>query len=299
MRSSKFDYHSPKTVEEASRLLLELGEEAFVLAGGTDLLVKCRHGVIHPQAVISLNAIEDLKGIQFDRKRGLTIGAGALLAEVEAHPDIRRRYPAVAYAASVTANTQIRNMGTVAGNLCNAAPSAENAPTLMAMGAEVMLQGKDGQRSLALDEFFKGPGRTALEAGELMTSIFVPLPPPRSGASYQHISARGRVDISAVCVGAMMTLDSSGCEDVRMVLGAVAPVPMRAVKAERLLRGKKATQERIEQAADQARKESRPISDLRATAAYRKAMVEVLTKRALQEALKQARKTSGSRRKGS
>ncbi|MGD8388693.1 MAG: xanthine dehydrogenase family protein subunit M [Desulfobacteraceae bacterium] len=294
MPTSKFDYHSPGTVEEASRLLLELGEGAFVLAGGTDLIVKCNHGMIQPKAVVSLNAIETLKSITFKRKQGLTIGAGARLAEVEAHRDIRRRYPAVAYAASVTANTQIRNMGTVAGNLCNAAPSAENAPTLMAMNAEVAVLGKNGERRLPLEDFFKGPGKTALQPGEILTSIFVPLPPPRSGASYQHISARGKVDISAVCVGTMVTLNQSGaCEDVRIVLGAVAPVPMRAVKGEGILKGKKPTQERLEQSAEQAMKESKPISDLRASASYRKAMVRVLTKRALQEALQRARKTKG------
>lgn len=293
MRSSKFDYHAPGTVEEASRLLLDLGEGAFVLGGGTDLLVKCNHGMIHPKAVVSLNAIEALKFITFHRKQGLTIGAGARLADVEAHPDIRRRYPALSYAASVTANTQIRNMGTVAGNLCNAAPSAENAPTLMAMNAEVVLRGKDGERRLPLENFFKGPGQTALQPGEILTSIFVPLPPPRSGASYQHISPRGKVDISAVCVGAMVTLAKNGCEDVRIVLGAVAPVPMRALKAERILRGKNPTQDRIEQAAAQAMKESKPISDMRASAEYRKDMVRVLTKRALQEAVKQAQKTKG------
>ena len=293
MGSSKFDYHSPGSVEEAVRLLLDLGEGACVLAGGTDLLVKCHHGMIHPKAVVSLNAIDGLKSITFKRNQGLTIGAGARLADVEAHPDIRRRYPAVAYAASVTANTQIRNMGTVAGNLCNAAPSAENAPTLMAMNAEVAVLGKAGERRLPLEDFFKGPGKTALEPEEILTSIFVPLPPPRSGASYQHISARGKVDISAVCVGAMATLSKGACQEVRIALGAVAPVPMRAGKAERILQGKKPTPERIEQAAEQAMKESRPISDMRASAAYRKAMVRVLTKRALQEALMRARKTRG------
>jgi CO/xanthine dehydrogenase FAD-binding subunit len=216
------------------------------------------------------------------------------LAGGEANRDVRPRYPAVAYAASVTANTQIRNMGTVAGNLCNAAPSAENAPTLMAMNAEVAVLGKNGERRLPLESFFKGPGKTALQPWEILTSIFVPLPPPRSGASYQHISARGKVDISAVCVGTMVTLNQSGaCEDVRIVLGAVAPVPMRAVKGEGILKGKKPTQERLEQSAEQAMKESKPISDLRASASYRKAMVRVLTKRALQEALQRARKTKG------
>ncbi len=293
MSTARFDYHAPGSVEEASRLLLELGEGAFVLAGGTDLLVKCRHGMLRPKAVVSLKGIELLKGITFHRNRGLTIGAGALLADVEAHPDIRRRYPAVAYAASVTANTQIRNMATLAGNLCNAAPSAENAPTLVAMNAEVVLHGPQGERRLALEDFFRGPGLTALEPGEILTAVQVPVPPPRSGASYRHISARGKVDISAVCVGARVTLKGKACEDARIVLGAVAPVPLRARKAERVLTGSEPTEARIEEAAERAMKESLPISDMRASAPYRKAMVRVLTKRALQEALKQARKKHG------
>jgi carbon-monoxide dehydrogenase medium subunit len=293
MSSAKFDYYSPGTIEEASRLLLDIGEGAFLLAGGTDLLVKFNHGLIHPKAVVSLNAIKDLDFIKFERKKGLTIGAGARLVDVENHRDIKRLYPAVAYAAGETANTQIRNMGTVAGNLCNAAPSAENAPTLMAMNGEVVLYGKNGERRLPLEDFFKGPGMTAIEPGEILTSVFVPLPPPRSGASYQHISARGRVDISAVCVGSMAVLNGNACEDVRIVLGAVAPVPMRALKAEKVLKGEKESQALIEKAAAQASKECKPISDVRASAGYRKSMAEVLTKRALNEALNRARKARG------
>ena len=293
MSAAKYDYYAPGTVEEASRILLDVGEGAFLLAGGTDLLVKINHGMIHPKAVISLNAVKDLDFITFGRKNGLTIGAGARLADVESHPAIRRRYPALAYAAGETANTQIRNMGTVAGNLCNAAPSAENAPTLIAMNAQVNLFGKDGERSLPLEDFFKGPGLTAVEPGEILTSISVPVPSPRSGASYQHISARGKVDISAVCVGAMVALNNSGCEEVRIALGAVAPVPLRAAKAEKVLTGKNPSQDLIDKAAEQAMKECSPISDVRASASYRKAMVQVLTKRALNEALNRARKTRG------
>jgi len=289
MSRAKFDVHSPETLEEASRLLREAGQGAFLLAGGTDLLVKINHGMIRPKAVVSLNAVKELNFIRFERKKGLTIGAGARLADVESHRDIKRVYPAVACAAGETANTQIRNMGTVAGNLCNAAPSAENAPVLMAMNAEVNLYGKDGERSLPLEDFFKGPGLTALAPGEIMTSIFVPLPPSGSGASYQHISARGKVDISAVCVGAMVALNGERFEDVRIALGAVAPVPLRASKAEKVLRGAKIAADLIEKAAAQAMKESKPISDVRASAEYRKTMVQVLTKRALQEALNRAK----------
>jgi CO/xanthine dehydrogenase FAD-binding subunit len=175
-------------------------------------------------------------------------------------------------------------MGTVAGNLCNAAPSADNAPTLIAMGADVTLTSMRGDRHIPVGKFFKGPGMTVTEPGEIMTSIFIPIPPSRSGASYKRISARGKVDIAAVSAGVMVTMHGETCKDVRIVLGAVAPVPMRAKKAENIIKGKRFTRELIKKTGEQASRESRPISDVRASAEYRKMMVSVLTRRALEEA---------------
>jgi CO/xanthine dehydrogenase FAD-binding subunit len=290
MRFPKFEYYEPKTLDAALSLLAEKGEGTHVLAGGTDLLVKMNHGLLKPKAIIGVKGIEALNQIRFQAGKGLTIGATALLAEVASHRDIRRHFPAVAYAAQETANVQIRNMGTVAGNLCNAAPSADNAPTLMAMGAEVTLVSLKGERRLSLDQFFKGPGLTAIKLGEMMTSIFVPIPPPKSGASYKHLSARGKVDISGVCVGAMVMLNGKGCADARIVLGAVAPTPIRAKKAEGLLQGQPWTKALAEEAGEMAAKASKPISDVRASAPYRKKMVSVLTRRALEEAFERASK---------
>ncbi len=201
MSTVKFDYFAPASLEEALELLAEKGEQARLLAGGTDLMIRIRHGLLRPAAVIGLKRIPGLERISFQANQGLTIGAAARLAEVAAHPAVRRRYPAVALAARETANVQIRNMGTVVGNLCNAAPSADNAPSLLALGAELLLARKGRERSLPLESFFKGPGLTALEPGEMVTAVRVPPPPPHSGTSYQHISARGKVDISAVSVG--------------------------------------------------------------------------------------------------
>ncbi len=290
MALPKFEYVAPETLQEACRLLKDNGDNARVMAGGTDLLIKLKLQAIKPKLIIGLKKIKGLQVIGFDKKNGLFIGATALLADVAAHPQIKRHYPSIAYAASQTANVQVRNMGTVVGNLCNAAPSADNAPTLIAMGAELIITGVDGERRLPLEDFFKGPGLTALESGEIVTGVHVPLPPPHSGTSYQHISPRGKVDISAVCVGAMVVLEKGRCSHVRIVLGAVAPIPMRAKKAENMLIGKKLTPKLMDQAGTEAAKESRPISDVRATAEYRKKMVAVLTKRALMEAHKRAMK---------
>lgn len=288
MTVTKFDYLAPERIEEVC-LLLERHEGAMIIAGGTDLLVKIRHRLVKPHVVIGLKNIKDLNRISFHEKEGLTIGATALLVDVATHPVIVKRYPAVARAAQVTATIQVRNKGTVIGNLCNAAPSADNAPTLIAMGAEVTIMGMKGERRLPLDKFFKGPGLTALEKGELVTSVCVPVPPSFSGTSYQYISARSKVDIAAANVGVMVTLSGEVCQEGRIVLGAVAPIPMRAVKSESLLKGKPWKSELIDNVGILASEECEPISDVRASANYRRKMVEVLTKRALNEAYDRAR----------
>jgi carbon-monoxide dehydrogenase medium subunit len=182
------------------------------------------------------------------------------------------------------ANVQVRNMGTIGGNLCNAAPSAENAPPLMAVGAIVTVKSLQGDRRIPLDDFFRGPGLTVMKPEEIMTSIFVPTPPQKSGASYQRISARCGVDIAAVSVGAMVTIEGVVCKEARIVLGAVAPVPMRALNAEAFLAEKVWSQELLRDAARISSEESRPISDVRASLQYRRKMVAVLTVRALEEA---------------
>ena len=284
MRLPKFEYLEPKTLEDALSLLSQHGNDAHLLAGGTDVLVKMRNGRLNPKVVVGLQGIKALNGITFDSSMGLTIGANARIAEVASNTHVLKYYPALAQATQVMANIQVRNMGTIVGNLCNAAPSAENAPPLMAMRAEVTLQNPGGQRLIPLDKFFKGPGATVMESGDIMTSIFIPLPSPGSGALYKRISARCGVDIAAVCVGAMVAFHDETCAEARIVLGAVAPVPMRAVDAEILLQGREWSRELVEKAALQALEEARPITDVRATADYRKKMVAVLTLRALEEA---------------
>ena len=158
MRLPKFEYFEPKTLEAALNLLTQNGNNAHLLAGGTDVLVKMRNGRLKPKAVIGLQGIEDLMGFILTPARGSTIGATAKLAEVASNPDVLKHYPALAQARRVMANVQVRNMGTIAGNLCNAAPSAENAPPLMAMGAEVAVANLQGDRRIALDQFFRGSG---------------------------------------------------------------------------------------------------------------------------------------------
>ena len=266
MPVARFDYIAPRTVDEAVAALVKGGRETRVMAGGTDLLVKIRHRMLFPRLLVSLKQIPGLDAITVDNQKGLAIGATALLADVAAHKGIRRYYPTVAEAAAATANVQVRNMGTVVGNLCNASPSADNAPTLMAMGATVDIAGPTGTRSVALDQFFKGPGITALKTGEIVIAIRVPLPPAGSGTAYHSLSQRGKLDCSAVGVGTMVVLKGDRCLDARLIVGACAPVPMRTRGAEKMLIGKQMTDTLIRQAAQAASEETSPITDVRASA---------------------------------
>ncbi|MBI5592792.1 MAG: xanthine dehydrogenase family protein subunit M [Deltaproteobacteria bacterium] len=288
MRLSHFDYYAPATLIEAIDLLQSKGPGVRVMAGGTDLLIKMRHAGLKPKAIISLKSIKGLNTIAFDEKKGLTIGATALLADVARHPDILKHYPTVAQAARGTANAQVRNMGTVIGNLCNASPSADNAPTLLAMGAEVHIQGPTGTRTLPLEQFFRGPGATALEPFEIVTAIHTPLPAPHSGTAYISLSARGKLDCTAVGAGIMLTLKGRVCEDLRLFIGACGPTPVRARRAEAMIRGKELTDDVIDKAGVQASEETRPITDVRASADYRSKMVAVLTRRVLRISHKSA-----------
>lgn len=287
-----FTYHRAESLEQATRWLAEWGAEAAVMAGGTDLLIKMRRGDLKPKAVIDIRRIPGLDRITCGPKTGLRIGATALLADVAAHRRVRKQYPAVAYAAQDTANNQIRNMGTLVGNLCNAAPSADNAPTLLAMGAGLTLASVQGARHLPLEDFFMGPGKTAIRPEEIVTEVCAPALRRGSGISYQHISPRSRVDISAAGVGVCLHLEGSMCRGVRIFMGAVGPVPLRAREAERILQGRRLSARRMEEAGRRAAREAQPITDLRATAEYRREMIAVLTCRALAEAAERARAKS-------
>lgn len=288
MRLPRFEYFIPKTLESALSILAEQGEDAHLFAGGTDVMVKMSAGRLRPKAIIRLMDVEGLDGINFHPEEGLTLGATARLAKVASHPDILNHYPALAHSVQVMANEEVRHMATVAGNLCNAAPSADTAPPLIAMGAGVTLASLNGERRLPLDQFFKGPGLTAIQHGEIMTSIHIPPPPPKSGASYMRISARCGVDIAAVGVGVMVAFNGKGLKEARVVLGAVAPVPMRATKTEDLLKSRRWTQDLIAEGGGMAAEEAKPISDVRASAEWRKKMVAVLTMRSLEEARERA-----------
>lgn len=285
MTLPQFTYLAPTSLAEACDLLREHQGKIKIKAGGTDMIVRLSHRAVKPDYLMSIRKIPGLDQISYDAKTGLTIGALALLRDVEINPDVLKHAPMLARAAHATATVQIRNMGTVMGNICNASPSADNIPTLVAMNAVII--GSDGkkEREIPIDEFFLGPGRTALAANEIATAIYVPATAAATGTSYQKISPRSKVDIAAVNIGAMLTLDADKkCRSVRISMGAVGPTPLRGTKAETYLVDKEINAETLAEAGRLAAEDASPISDVRATREYRKLMVEVMTTRALNEA---------------
>ena len=289
MALPRFSYLIPKTLKEACVMLAEHDNKARILAGGTDLLVQMKNRIVQPEYIIGISNIPHTDYIHVDQKQ-LVIGANAKLAAVAQDTQIQRYFPALAYAASVTATVQIRNMGTVIGNICNASPVADTATPLLVYDAKVVIMNPDGERNLPLGEFFRGPGITALESGEIVTELILPLTPEKSGSNYQKLSARSKVDIAAIGVSAYLLVDKNETvTQTRIAIGAVAEVPKRVPRAEKCLEGKVLTQALIKQAAQFSMDESTPITDVRATDQYRKKMVDVLTMRALSKSMEQIR----------
>ncbi len=284
-----FDYHAPATLDEACALLAGLGSDAKVLAGGTDVLSRMKNELIAPKALVSLKNIPGLDGITYDPGRGVAIGARATHNDLVNSELLQKRYPSISDAAHSMANNQIRNRGTVGGNLVNALPSADLPPILIVLDASVTLVGRYGTRIVPLEEFFLGPNRSAIEPDEILTEITIP-DQATTGSAYFKFGLRRSGAIAVVGVAASVVATGPHVERARIVLGAVGPVPMRATKAEQLLQGNLATEAALEEAGRAAAAEARPISDIRASEEYRRDMVRVFTKRALRKALHLERK---------
>ena len=282
-----FEYHAPTSLNEAISLLQEHGEGARALAGGTDLVVQMKENATKfpaPSHIVSLLRVPELGGIEFSQGQGLRIGAGATMTDVAESPVIRERYRAIPEGAALVGSVQTMNMATVGGNLCNAAPSADIAPPLLAFEAEAVIVAPSGRRSVPLDGFFLGPGKTLLQPGELLAEVRVPAPPSGTGSAYDRHTPRKQMDIAVVGVAAVLTVIRARIERARVALGAVAPTPIRARKAEAALEGQAPTDEVFARAAEAAAEECSPISDVRGSAEFRRHIVRVMTERILREA---------------
>lgn len=276
-------YHRPSSVNDA--LALKTAEpSARFIAGGTDLLVQLRKRKLAPAPLISLRGIPELSGVVAD-DRVIRIGGTTPLADLLRHELVRGELRALGHSLFTLASQQIRNVGTVGGNLCNASPAADTAPPLLVLDAAVELVGQGGTRTLPLASFLAGPGKTALQAGELLSAILVPRPPRGAQSAFLR-QGRVAMDLSLVSVAAFVSIaDNRQPPTVRLAAGAVGPVPMRLPRAEAALLGRPLDAAAVVAAAEVAAEEVKPITDLRASAQYRRRLVRVLTERALRLAL--------------
>ena len=284
---NRFTYIEARTLRQAVDLLKRHGSGARIVAGATDLLIRWRQGVWQPEYLIDIKNVPGLDRVRYSTRGGLRIGALVPIRTLELHPDIRQRYSAMTAAATSFAGVQIRNLATMGGNLCNASPAGDTLPSLLAFGGEARIVGPAGQRWLPLDEFFLGPGRTVLDAGELVAELRFPPVSEHTGSLYIKHSPRKAMDISTVGVASFVSLQprSGTFRTVRIGMGAVGPTPMRARRAEALLQGQPIDAALIAEAARTAAGEARPIDDIRGPAWHRREVVEVLVRRTLEHAL--------------
>ncbi len=257
------------------------------MGGGTDLLVDLKQGLVKARDVISLQNIKELKGIEKKGER-IRIGASTSPQDILSSTLILKNFPALAEAAGSLASPQVRALATVGGNITSAVPSADLPPTLIASDASVELRCSRSSRTILLSEFFTGPRKTVCRGEELLTSIFLPLPPPHTGISYQRFTLREANALAVASVASKLILKNGKIEKAVVVLGAVAPTPVLAQKTSKFLRTKTPSEKIFDEAAALAKEEGKPISDIRGSVWYRKELVHVLTRRSLSEAFERA-----------
>jgi len=285
-----FAYVAPSTVAEAVSVLNEHGDRARAMAGGTDLLVKARANAWELDAVVDIKNIPELITLSVNGD-GLSIGAGVPCYQVYDNAEIVDQYPGIVDGASIIGGIQIQSRAGLGGNLCNASPSADGIPALIAHSAVAKIASVNGTRNVAVEDFCTGPGRTVLEAGELLVSIDVPRPAANSGAAYTRFIPRNEMDIAVAGVGVYVELDGSGQNFVsaRIALASVGPTPILATEAGDSLAGKPVNDESIAAAAVLAKDAASPITDMRGTIDQRKQLIEVLTSRMINQAAERAR----------
>jgi CO/xanthine dehydrogenase FAD-binding subunit len=276
-----FEYFEPKTLKEAVRLLVKYKKGAKLLAGGTDLMIGMKDGFVKPKCLINLKKIKGLDKISYSKKEGLSIGSLVTWTNILSSKPVHQYYPILREAASLIGCPQIRNMGTIGGNICHASPSADSAPALMVYGAECVVAGPGKGRAIPLEKIFAGVQKISLKEGEILTGLRLPTPETGAKGCYLKFSPRRSMDLPIVGVGVLVRASGGIFQDVKIALGAVAPTPIRARRAESILCGKPLNDESIRKAAGEAMMESKPITDVRASRDYRLGLVDELTYRAI------------------
>ncbi len=282
-----FGYFEPTTIEEAAQILTKYGTKAKVLAGGVDLVARMRRRLIQPQYVVSILNIPGLDYIQSD-EAGLRFGALTTIRSIELSPIVERDYAVLHEAASQIASVQVKTMGTAVGNLCVATPASDIASALYALAAMLRITGPASERIIPIEDFFVGVNQTVLKPGEIVTEVILPSPAPQTGGAFFKL-VRTAADIAKVNAAVNLTVTDNTCGEARIALGSVAPTVIRATQAEEALKGSTLEPKVVEKAAQLAAQEAKPITDLRSTVEYRRGMVRVLVRRAVEKALTRAR----------
>jgi len=305
----RFDYLRPKTIDETLSLLSQHGKKAALIAGGTDVIVMIKQKTMAPDVLISLQGIPGLDQIQYDGK--LRMGPMVTHRTLEKSEIIRKEFSALTDAVDVLGSVQIRNVATIGGNICTAAPSADTVAPLLVLGAQLKLKSAKSERTIPIDQFFTGPGETVLQQGEILMEISIPKPLPNTGSAYWKHQRRQALDLPILGVAVLISLDKATvtcsdilcttspistflhslegdevvCKEIRIALGVAAPTPMRAIKAEKLLRDQRISDELLEEVAETASKEAQPRDTIRGEAWYRREMIKVLVKRMVMKSI--------------
>jgi len=285
------EYLKPRTLEEALTLILQYKEESKLIAGGQSLLVLIQQGLVKPNYLIDIKGVSALDYINFDKKDGLKIGSLTSHRAIETSPIIQNGFGILCEMEEELATIQIRNRGTIGGNLCHADPAGDPCPVLIALSAKVKMASPSGERVMALEEFNKDYFESDLKADEILTEIQVPITPAHTGSAYTKFRIAER-DSTLVAAAVLITLNSKNeaCGDARIVLGGAAPIPLRVKKAEKLLVGEEIKDNLLEQAAQIASDESNPMPDMSGSEEYKRELVKILVKRVAKEALERAKR---------
>jgi len=284
-----FKYLAPETISEAFDIFTEYGDEATLLAGGQSLLLMLRQNLIEPECIIDIKNVKDLNGLDFDDSNGLTMGALVTHRDIETSDVIKKHYPVLTGIETRLASIQIRNWGTVGGNICLADPSSDIIPGLMALGAKLTLSSKSSERVVDISEFFVDYYETILKEGELLTRIHLPVPEKFSGASYSKFGIRQEERPTVgVCASVVLEKETQQIRDVKIVLGASGPVPMHAKRSEEVMIGKNLNKELVKQSAIMAAEDSSPTDSVAASESYKRNLIEVLVIENLEKAYESA-----------
>ena len=286
-RLSPFEYQEVETIDEAVKLLSSYGSKAVVLAGGVGLIGDMKRGNRSPEVIVNIKSIPGMNYVDKNGAGVLKIGALTSIRTAELSPVIQEGYPSLFEAVSQIASVQVKTMSTLVGNLCVATPASDISTTLIAWGAQLNIAGPAKTKAIPLESFYLGVGKTVLGPGELVAEVVVPPVLPGTYTAFLKL-ARTRADIAKVNAAVMVRVIDGICQEARIVLGSVAPTVVRARTAERLIVGNKLNAEVIENAAQAAAKEVKPITDIRSTEEYRKQMVAVLVRRSLEKCYEQS-----------